>query len=848
MSSIETSSIEMISDSTLEATYASVTSRSGRNGALDVEKKNYTLNELSALRKMKNFITRPEGDISTRDSEYRNSVSLDMKTSLFCFMKTRGFIGMVEKVPEIIEIVPIRLAKADTASVEMIGEATFSALGEDFKVKVKMFNTNCSVQIQSMGDSRDFLAKTGRTTAEFFGNLVLNYAQEVLENNPNLDKEFLPEGLDAEINRLEEEKRTTEKQKRSELSKNKPIPPSYRRVFDKNNKKKILGYACNECEFKTKLESDLKTHIKTVHKEKQRKAIASQPENRFTTSQQNKAGACLFLCDICEYSSQTERGIKLHITRKHGRIQVEMNNENEPRAIAEKCEICNNVISPNECCHCIKCMKRIHLDCSVEDDSKQSHLCFQCNFDTDPSVSPDNEVEDNSDTRAIVTNVEANKIVNEVIQQDLVDKAYENLNNQQDIELHLDEDNDIETNHDVTLSEDSEAKLQTEITRLNQQLLDMKLNIEKENEKSKAKDLAIEKLRAEIREQSVTENHTANNARDEEVNDLKKTITETKSNASKYITRLKQTITDVNLQALKKERKVDELTKEVKVLNQEKQSHLFLLSEKNETDQQVAKLQEELHQAIKDKEVAIEHYKVLEDRLEIQNRKEKQKIETKNRNSWNHNESDDFADNAGNEESFERIYVDDSGTDSDDEDDTSETDSHDDNQEFQFQRSGRRNTYRKEQRLNQERINKRKNRNNDNVNRDPRQNNKIKTPQNISGTRNYRTNGSSYFRNDRDERPRKSPYCHFYNNRGSCSFEKDFGRKCFFRHQEAPLCFDDGNCEREKCQYFHENQFFPQQQGNETSFLGEGRKQKFTRTNTSMNVSWRRNNNKNQRN
>ena len=71
----------------------------------------------------------------------------------------------------------------------------------------------------------------------------------------------------------------------------------------------------------------MKVHIKTVHKVKGGKSVHFKPEVRFSTSPQNKAGDCLYYCDICDYTSQSERGIKSHITRKHGRQALE--NENK---------------------------------------------------------------------------------------------------------------------------------------------------------------------------------------------------------------------------------------------------------------------------------------------------------------------------------------------------------------------------------------------------------------------------------------------------------------------------------------------------------------------------------------
>ena len=52
---------------------------------------------------------------------------------------------------------------------------------------------------------------------------------------------------------------------------------------------------------------------------------------------------------------------------------------------------------------------------------------------------------------------------------------------------------------------------------------------------------------------------------------------------------------------------------------------------------------------------------------------------------------------------------------------------------------------------------------------------------------------------------RKTLYCHYWNNGGSCNFEERNGRRCRFEHKEAPTCNFDGNCTHKKKNNFLEN-------------------------------------------
>ena len=59
---------------------------------------------------------------------------------------------------------------------------------------------------------------------------------------------------------------------------------------------------------------------------------------------------------------------------------------------------------------------------------------------------------------------------------------------------------------------------------------------------------------------------------------------------------------------------------------------------------------------------------------------------------------------------------------------------------------------------------------------------------------------------DTERRSQNLPYCHNWNNKGSCNFETRTGRPCKFLHKTAPICSFDGICDRKFCMYVHQNQ------------------------------------------
>ena len=143
--------------------------------AIPIEQKKYTLNDLEALRKkMKKSDLQPEISM-TEESKNGNNVNIDMKTSLFEYMKEM-WIGDMKKLDDIKDITPITKAQAETgmngkADVEYTFEVTFNTKGEENKVKIKCYPTKCCVQIQHMGGpSRPKECLDGQHSPKFFGD------------------------------------------------------------------------------------------------------------------------------------------------------------------------------------------------------------------------------------------------------------------------------------------------------------------------------------------------------------------------------------------------------------------------------------------------------------------------------------------------------------------------------------------------------------------------------------------------------------------------------------------------------------------------------------------------------
>ena len=127
-----------------------------RKPSVSVELKGYTLNDAEALRKkLKKADLKPAIAI-TDEAKNGSSINIDMKTSLFEYMKEM-WIGEMKNLDTIVKVSPIAKAQAETiengkADVEYTFEVIFKDKDdEEVNVKVKCYPTKCRMQIQHMG-------------------------------------------------------------------------------------------------------------------------------------------------------------------------------------------------------------------------------------------------------------------------------------------------------------------------------------------------------------------------------------------------------------------------------------------------------------------------------------------------------------------------------------------------------------------------------------------------------------------------------------------------------------------------------------------------------------------------
>ena len=126
---------------------------SNEETGVSIEKKKYTLSELSGLKgKFKKI------DIELGIDEEKNqgkSIMVNMRTSVFEVMKS-NLLKLLLKNPLVKTAKQIRTAKAETdigteAEIEYHIDVEFLVEDKEHCLKLKIFNTNCRIQIQHAG-------------------------------------------------------------------------------------------------------------------------------------------------------------------------------------------------------------------------------------------------------------------------------------------------------------------------------------------------------------------------------------------------------------------------------------------------------------------------------------------------------------------------------------------------------------------------------------------------------------------------------------------------------------------------------------------------------------------------
>ena len=127
--------------------------RNEETDGISIEIKNYTLSELSGLQgKFKKIETALKVD---EEKSNGKSIMINMKTMVFEIFKIH-IMDLLKKHPTVVSVIANRTARAATedgngADTEYHIDVEFAVEGKSHHVKMKVFNTNCRIQIQHMG-------------------------------------------------------------------------------------------------------------------------------------------------------------------------------------------------------------------------------------------------------------------------------------------------------------------------------------------------------------------------------------------------------------------------------------------------------------------------------------------------------------------------------------------------------------------------------------------------------------------------------------------------------------------------------------------------------------------------
>ena len=184
---------------------------------IPIEKKTYKISQLTALEgKFKKINT--ELSVDEEKNEGR-SIMVNMKTSAFEVMKRR-FLGLLEKHPQVKNASLVRTAKAQTedneeADMEYHIDVEIVIEGNEHKIKLKVFNSNCRIQVQHAGKHASHLPKEhlkNKSPPRFFAEeIILPLCKTIDEAIPiEKEKDFVTH-LRNEIQRLKKSGRNAAK-------------------------------------------------------------------------------------------------------------------------------------------------------------------------------------------------------------------------------------------------------------------------------------------------------------------------------------------------------------------------------------------------------------------------------------------------------------------------------------------------------------------------------------------------------------------------------------------------------------------------------------------------------------
>ena len=352
---------------------------------ISVEQKGYTLNDMEALRKkLKKSDLKPATAI-TDEAKNGSSINIDMKTSLFEYMKEM-WIGDMKEHKSITNVTPLAKAQAETnengkADVEYTFEVTYEAAGNEQTVKIKCYPTKCRMQIQHMGGpskAKEYLG--GLHSPRYFGsNFILPWARKVIDENPNLDNAVLPY-LRAELRRLDEKAKSGAKKNKVKNTANGQAECSSRKCSFQNTVvlSNTSAYGtCRKCE---KYE-----HFRCAKtKEDEKEEIL--------------AGKLAFNCSNCLFKYPTEIGFENSSETTINTVTVEAIVHEEP--IAQKAgtqaKCANHDTQENEMIQ-VEEIEEIDENCpdKVASDVQETFQCEICNFITKNEEEIKNHMDNN---------------------------------------------------------------------------------------------------------------------------------------------------------------------------------------------------------------------------------------------------------------------------------------------------------------------------------------------------------------------------------------------------------------------------------------------------------------------
>ena len=180
---------------------------------ISIERKQYTLSELSGLQgKFKRIDTLLGLDEEKNEGK---SIMLNMRTSVFEAMKMH-IMQLLVKHPAVKTVNPSRTAKANTedgneADIEYHLDVELEVEGNEHPLKLKIYNTNCRIQIQHVGKAnhkeQSYLGN--RCPPKFFAEEVLiPMCKSIQDTITDDDEKQFVAHLRNEIQRLKRTRKT----------------------------------------------------------------------------------------------------------------------------------------------------------------------------------------------------------------------------------------------------------------------------------------------------------------------------------------------------------------------------------------------------------------------------------------------------------------------------------------------------------------------------------------------------------------------------------------------------------------------------------------------------------------